>query len=75
MLNRVRSKVRALSVWLDHVDEGWDPSKMDNGVVCIDGDGGDILRGGGREGGDVGEELISPDLHGVIKQRVTLPIA
>ena len=74
-MNRVRSKVRALSVWLDHVYEGWDPSKVDDGVVVVDGNGGDILRSGSGESGDVGKELVGPDLHSVIKQRVTLPIA
>ena len=73
--NRVRSKVRALSIWLDHVDEGWDPSKVDDGIVIVDGNGGDVFRSGGREGGDVGKELVSPDFHGVVEQRVTLPIA
>ena len=66
-MNGVRSKVRALSIWLDHVDEGWDPSKVDDGVVIVNGNGGDILRGGGGEGGDVREEFVSPDLHSVIK--------
>ena len=75
MLNRVRSKIRALSIWLNHVDEGWDPSKVDDGVVVVDGNGGDVFRSGGGEGGDVREEFVSPDLHSVVEQRVTLPIA
>ena len=73
-LNRVRSKIRALSVWLNHVDKGGDPSKMDDGVVVVDGDGGNIFRGGTRECGDVREKLVSPDLHSIIEKRVTLPI-
>ena len=75
MLDRVRSKIRALSVWLDHVDEGWDPGEVDDGIVIVDGDGGDIFRGGSGEGGDIREELVSPDLHSIAEQRVTLPIA
>ena len=74
-MNRVRSKVRALSIWLDHVDEGWNPSKVDNGVVVVDGNGGDVFGGGSGEGGDVREELVSPDLHSIIEQRVALPVA
>ena len=74
-LNRVRSKIRALPVWLDHVDEGWDPSKVDDGVVVVNGNGGDVVGSSSGEGGDVREELVSPDLHGVIEQRVALPIA
>ena len=74
-LNQVRSKVRALSVWLDHVDKGWDPSKVDDGVVVIDGNGGDIFRSGSGKGGDVRKKFISPDLHGIVEQRVVLPIA
>ena len=74
-LNKVRSKVRALSVWLDHVDKGWDPSKMDDGVVVIDGNGGDIFGSGGGESGDVREEFVSPDFHSIAEQRVMLPIA
>ena len=46
---------------------------MDNGIVIVNGNGGDIFRGG-REGSDVREELISPDLHSVIKEGVVLPI-
>ena len=74
-LNGVRSKIRALSVRLDHVDKGWDPSKVDDGIVVVDGNGGDIFRSGGGEGDNVGEELISPDLHSIVEQRVALPIA
>ena len=74
-MNRVRSKVRALPIWLNHIDEGWDPSKVDNGVVIVDGNGGDVLRSGSGKGGDVGKELVSPDLHSVVEQRVPLPIA
>ena len=74
-MNRVRSKVRALPIGLNHVNERWDPSKVDDGIVVVDGNGGDIFRSGSGEGGDVREELVSPDLHSVIKQRVTLPIA
>ena len=74
-LNGVRSKIRALSIWVDHVDEGWDPSKMDDGVVVVNGNGGDIFRSGSGEGGDVREEFVSPDLHSVVEQRVVLPIA
>ena len=74
-MDRVRSKIRALSIWLNHVDKRGDPSKMNDGVVVVDGNGGDIFRSGGGEGGDVREEFVGPDLHGVIKQRVTLPIA
>ena len=48
---------------------------MDDGIVIVDGNGGDIFRGGSGEGGDIREELVSPDLHSVIKQGVTLPIA
>ena len=74
-LNKIRSKIRALSIWLDHVDERWDPSKVDDGIVVVDGNGGDVLRGGGREGGNVREEFVSPVLHRVVKQGVSLPIA
>ena len=73
--NGVRSKIRALSVRLDHVDEGWDPSKVNNGVVIVNGNGGDIFRSGGGEGGDVREEFVSLDLHSIVEQRVSLPIA
>ena len=74
-MNRVRSKVRALSIWLDHVDEGWNPGKMDDGVVVVNGNGRDVIGSGSGEGGDVREELVGPDLHSIIEQRVTLPIA
>ena len=74
-MNGVRSKIRALSVWLDHVDKRWDPSKVDDSVIIVDGNGGDILGGGGGEGGDVREELVSPDLHSIVEQRVALPVA
>ena len=73
-LNRVRSKIRALSVWLDHVNEGWDPSEVDDGVVVVDENGGDVFRSGSGEGGDVREEFVSPDLHSIVEQRVALPI-
>ena len=73
--NRVRSKIRALSVWLNHVDEGWDPSQVDDGVVVVDGNGRDIFRSSSGEGGDIRKEFISPNLHSVIEQRVSLPIA
>ena len=75
VLNGVRSKVRALSVWLDHVDKGGDPSKVDNGIVFIDVDGGNVVRGGSGEGDDVGKKFISPDFHSVVEQRMALPIA
>ena len=74
MLNRVRSKVRALPIRLNHVDKGRDPSKVDNGIIVVDRYGGDVLRGGVGEGGDVREELVSLDLHSIIKKRVALPI-
>ena len=74
-MNRVRSKVRALSVWLDHVDEGWNPGKMDDGVVVVNGNGRDIVGSSSGEGGDVREEIVSPDLHGIVEQRIALPIA
>ena len=74
-LNGVRSKIRALSVWLNHVDKGWDPSKVDDSVVVVGGNGGDVFRGGSGEGGDVRKEFVSPDFHSVIEQRVALPIA
>ena len=48
---------------------------MNDGVVVIDGNGGDIFRGGSGEGGDVREELVSPDFHSIVEQRVLLPIA
>ena len=47
---------------------------MDNGVVVVDGNGGDVFRSGSGEGGDVREEFVSPDLHSVVEQRVALPI-
>ena len=75
ILNRVGSKIRALSIRLNHVDKRGDPSKMDNGVVCVNGNGRDVFRSGSGEGGDIREEFVSPDLHSIIKQRVTLPIA
>ena len=74
-MNRVRSKIRALPIWLNHIDERWDPGEVNDGVVVVNGNGGDVLRSGSGESGDVGKELVGPDLHGVIKQRVTLPIA
>ena len=74
-LNGVRSKIRALSVWLNHVDKGWDPSKVDDGIVVVDMNSGDIFRSGSGEGGDVREEFVSPDLHSVAEQRVALPVA
>ena len=48
---------------------------MDDGVVIVDGNGGDVFRSGGGESGDVREELVGPDLHRIIEQRVPLPIA
>ena len=48
---------------------------MDDGVVVVNGNGGDAFRSGSGEGGDVREEFISPDLHSVVEQRVSLPIA
>ena len=74
-MNGVRSKIRALPIWLNHVDERGDPSKVDDRVVVVDGNGGDVFRSGSGEGGDVRKELVSPDLHSVVEQRVTLPIA
>ena len=64
--------IRALSVWLNHVDEGWDPSKVDDAIVFVNVNGGNVVRGGSGEGDDVGKKLISPDLHSVIKQGVAL---
>ena len=74
-MNGVGSKIRALSVGLDHVNKGGDPSKVDDGIVVVDGDGRNVVRSGGGEGGDVGKELVSPNLHSVVEQGVTLPIA
>ena len=74
-LNRVWSKIRALPIRLDHVDEGGDPGKMDDGIVVVGGDGGNVVRGSSGKGGDVREELVSPDLHSVIEQGVALPVA
>ena len=74
-LDRVRSKIRALSVRLNHVDERRDPSKMDNGVVSVDRNSGDVFRGGRGEGDNVREKLVSPDFHSIIEERVALPIA
>ena len=48
---------------------------MDDGVVVVGGNGGDVFRGGSGESGDVREEFVSPDLHGIVEQRVALPIA
>ena len=48
---------------------------MDDGVVFVDVNGGNVLGSGSGEGDDVGEKFIGPDLHGVVKQRVLLPIA
>ena len=66
MLNWVRSKVRALPIWLNHVDEGWDPSKVNDGIVVVDGNSGNVFGGGSGESSDVGEELVSPDLHSIV---------
>ena len=74
-LNRVWSKIRALPIRLDHVDEGGDPGKMNDGIVVVDRDGGNIFGGGGGESGDIREKLVSPDLHRIAEQRVSLPIA
>ena len=59
---------------LDHVDKRRNLGKMDDGVVCVNRDDGDIFRGGRGEGGDVRKELVSPDLHSIIEERVALPI-
>ena len=66
-LDRVWSKIRALPIRLDHVDEGGDPGKVDDGIVVVDGDGGNVVGGGSGEGSDIREELVSPDFHGVIE--------
>ena len=73
-LDRVRSKIRALSVWLNHVNKRGDPGQVNNGVIVVNGNGGNVFRGGSGEGGNIREELVSPDLHSVIEKRVTLPI-
>ena len=73
--DRVRSKIRALSVWLNHVDEGGDPGKVDDGVVLVNVNGGNVVGSGSGEGGDVREELVSPDFHCIVEKRVPLPIA
>ena len=75
ILNGVRSKIRALPIRLDHVDKRRDPSKVDNGIVVIDGNGRDVVRCGTREGCDIREELISPDFHSIVENRVVLPVA
>ena len=74
-LNRVGSNVRAFSVWLDHVDKRRDPSKVDNQVIVVNGDGGNVFRSGCGEGCDIQQEFVSPDLHSITEQRVSLPIA
>ena len=48
---------------------------MDDGVVIVDGNGGDVFRSGGGESGDVREELVCPDFHSIVEKRVVLPIA
>ena len=74
-MNGVRSKIRALPIRLNYVDKGGDPGKVDDGVVVVDGNGGDVFRSGSGESGDIGEELVSPDFHRIIEQGVPLPIA
>src|SRR5947208_2897581 len=44
--------VGTLSVPLDHVNEGGDPGKVDDGVVVVDRDGGEIVGCGVGESSD-----------------------
>ena len=48
---------------------------MNDGVVVVDENGGDVFGCGMREGCDVREKLVSLDLHSIIENRVALPIA
>jgi hypothetical protein len=67
--------VGALAVSVDHVDKARDPGKMDDGIVVVDRDRGEIVRRGVGKGNDSGHDVVSPSLHGVREQGVSFPIA
>jgi hypothetical protein len=67
--------VRAFSVSVDHVDEGGDPGKVDDGVVVVNGNRGEVIGCGVGESDDGGHEIVSPGFHGVREQGVGFPIA
>jgi hypothetical protein len=57
--------VGTLSVSIDHVDKARDPSKVNDGVVVIDRDRGEVVGCGVGESGDSGHDIICPSLYGV----------
>jgi hypothetical protein len=67
--------VRTLAVSVDHVDEARDPGKVDDRIVVVDRDRGEIVRCGVGESNDGGHDIISPSLHSVREQGISFPIA
>jgi hypothetical protein len=67
--------VGALAVSVNHVDKARDPGKMDDGIVVVDRDRGEVVRCGVSKGSDGGHDIVSPSLHSVREQGVSFPIA
>jgi hypothetical protein len=67
--------VGALAVPINHIDEGGDPGKVNDGVIVVDRDGGEVIGCGVGKGFDGGHDVICPSFHGVREQRVSFPIA
>jgi hypothetical protein len=73
--DKIGCNIGTLVVSLNHVDKGRDPSKVDNGIVVVNGDGREVVRCGVGEGSNSGHQVVSPGFHGVREQRVSFPIA
>jgi hypothetical protein len=74
-VDEVGCNVGTLTVLLDHVDKGGDLSKVDDGIVVINGDGREVVRCDVGEGSDSGHQVVSLGFHGIREQRVSFPIA
>ena len=70
-----RCDVGAFSILLDAVGEGLDPGEVDNGVVIVDRDGGQVIGCDMSEGFNGRHQVVSPSFHGVRQFGVSLAVA
>jgi hypothetical protein len=63
--DEVGCDVGALTVSLDHVNEGGDPSKVDDGVVVVNRDGREVIGCSVGKGSDGRHQVVSPSFYSI----------